>query len=83
MDDFQERSERQERAVRLAKARTAAGYESPALIAQRFPDWNINRYKAHEAGRNDFSTAAAKTYADAFGVSVQWLMLGIGKSGDK
>lgn len=77
-----ERQEREDRAARLKLARQKAGLGGPTLLADRF-DWNVNNYKAHEAGRNGFGLADAKAYAKAFGVSLQWLNFGIGSQDDE
>ncbi|MCF1449415.1 transcriptional regulator [Agrobacterium vitis] len=78
----QEHFERQERAKRLIEARKAAGLSGPKAIQERFPDWSINNYKAHESGRNGFGIADAKRYAKAFGVNLKWLQFGIGLADD-
>ncbi|MCV9960779.1 transcriptional regulator [Pararhizobium sp. BT-229] len=74
--------EKEERAKRLVQARKAAGFSGPKAIAERFPDWNINSFKAHEAGRNGFGIADAKRYARAFKVNLQWLQFGLGSPDD-
>jgi hypothetical protein len=83
MKRYQEIVEREERAKRLVEARKAAGFRGPKEIAARFPSWNLNNFKAHEAGRNGFGIADAKMYATAFGVNASWLQFGIGQPGDK
>lgn len=75
------KQEREERAARLVDARKAAGYAGPKAVADAF-GWNVNNYKAHEAGRNGFDLADAKAYARAFGVSLQWLAFGLGNQND-
>lgn len=74
--------EKEARALRLTEARKAAGYSGPKAIADQFPDWNINSYKAHESGRNGFGIADAKKYARAFKVNLQWLQFGLGSPDD-
>jgi hypothetical protein len=83
MKRYQEIAEREERSKRLVEARKAAGFRGPKEIAGRFPSWNLNNFKAHEAGRNGFGIADAKKYAKAFGVNASWLQFGIGQPGDK
>lgn len=53
-----ERREREERAERLKMARRNAGLAGPKAVAERF-GFNENVYKAHESGRNGFSSAQA------------------------
>lgn len=79
----QEQFEKEERAKRLVQARKAAGFRGPKAIAERFPDWNMNNYKAHESGRNGFGIADAKRYAKAYNVNPKWLQFGIGKPDDE
>lgn len=63
----------EERHDRLRKARIAAGFERPAEASRRF-GFNENSYRAHENGNAPFSYKAAKDYASAFRVRVEWLM---------
>ncbi len=72
MNNETERKEREERAARLVWARRNAGFRGPKDVADKF-GFNVNNYKAHEAGRNGFGLADAKAYAEAFGVSLAWL----------
>lgn len=82
MIDPTEKQERVKRAKRLVDARKAAGFSGPKAVEDRF-GWNINNYKAHEAGRNGFGLADARMYAKAFDVSLQWLNFGIGDPSDR
>jgi phage repressor protein C with HTH and peptisase S24 domain len=68
-------AERMQRAERLKEARIKSGLGGYRTLANRF-GWNENTYKAHEKGQNGFGIADAKKYADAFGVSAQWLQFG-------
>lgn len=77
-----ERKEREERAERLKQARRAAGWAGPKAVADKF-GFNENVYKAHEMGRNGFSSAQAEDYAQAFEVSKKWLYLNIGSPDDR
>ena len=70
-----EKREREERAARLVQARKAADFSSAVAAARNF-GWNENNYKAHEAGRNGFGIADARTYAEAFGTTPEWLNFG-------
>mgnify|MGYP000851157810 CR=1 FL=1 len=81
MKSDMERREREERAARLVEARKDAGFRGPQAVADRF-GFNVNTYKAHEAGRNGFGIADAKEYAKAFKVSLNWLNFGIGSKDD-
>lgn len=76
-----EKREREERAGRLVWARKEAGFKGPQQVAERF-GFNVNNYKAHEQGRNGFSAAVGEQYADAFGVSREWLYLNLGSPTD-
>lgn len=76
-----EKRERELRAARLVAARKRAKLGGSTLLAARF-GWNVNTYKAHEAGRNGFGIADAKAYAKAFGVSLPWLYFNIGSLTD-
>lgn len=72
-----EQFERAERAKRLLEARKAAGYGG-VKSASAAGGWNVNKYKAHESGRNGFGISDAKRYAKAYKVSLNWLFFGIG-----
>lgn len=76
-----ERKEREERAARLVAARKAAGHTSAVKAAEAF-GWNVNSYKAHEAGRNGFGIADARSYADAFGTTPEHLNFGSADGSD-
>lgn len=76
-----EAQERIERAARLKMARQEAGLKGPKAVSE-LTGVDINRYKAHESGRNGFGIADAKIYAKAFGVSLQWLNFNIGSITD-
>lgn len=77
-----ERKEREERAARLKWARRNAGFAGPRAVADRF-GFSENNYKAHESGRNGFSSAQSEEYAHAFEVSKKWLYLNIGSPDDQ
>lgn len=64
----EERKEREHRGAQLRLARKSAGFKGLRSLAEKYPTWNMNTYKAHESGRNGFGPAAAKKYALAFGV---------------
>ncbi len=83
MKSNQDVIEREKQAERLSRARRLAGHERLQSVAEQYPNWNMDSYKAHECGRNGFNIATAKAYADAFGVNAQWLVLGIGEAADK
>lgn len=75
MTSPRERLVREERAKRLVTARKNAKFSGPTAVCKKF-GWNINTYKAHEQGRNGFSVSDAQKYAEAFGVSADWLNYG-------
>lgn len=75
------RTERENRAARLKQARERADIGSYRKLANRF-GWNENTYKSHEQGKSSFDQVDARKYAKAFGVSVQWLFMGIGMPDD-
>lgn len=81
MSTNDEKRERELRAARLVVARKRAKLGGATLLAARF-GWNVNTYKAHEAGRNGFGIADARAYAKAFGVSLPWLYFNIGTLDD-
>lgn len=81
MQKTTERQERASRAERLVQARKRAGYKGATGVAKAL-SIDVNRYKAHEAGRNGFGIADAKLYARAFDVSPQWLNFNIGSIDD-
>jgi SOS-response transcriptional repressor LexA len=74
-------AERQQRAERLALARIRSKLGGTKKVSARF-GWNQNTYKSHDSGRTSFGLADAKKYARAFGVSTQWLYMGIGEPDD-
>ena len=61
--------------VRLRKARLAAGFKTAKMVLEKFK-WNGSTYRAHENGQNAFSADQAAIYAQAFGVSANWLFFG-------
>lgn len=63
--------------TRLKEARKAAGFEK-AMDAIRAHGWNKNTYSSNENGNRAFGRQAAEKYADAFGVSLEWLLTGRG-----
>lgn len=77
-----EDAEKEARADRLKTARKDFGrFASGVAACARF-GWNESAYKAHESGRNGFSSAAGNMYAQAFGVNPTWLYLGTGSPTD-
>lgn len=65
---------------RLRHARLAAGYRSASAAARHF-GWGDAAYRHHENGTRDYNFKQAMEYAEAFGVSVNWLLdLGMGAS---
>ena len=81
MSSDAEKFERAVRADRLKVARERANLGGIRKVTTLF-GWNENNYKAHESGRNGFGIVDTKKYAKAFGVSTQWLHLGIGDPDD-
>lgn len=63
---------------RLKSARTAAGFKTAGDAAARF-GWNKNTYASNENGNAGVSLERAADYAQAFGVSVDWLATGKGR----
>ena len=81
MSKEQDKIEREQAAARLKEARQKAGFRG-AKTAADFFQWPVEKYKAHDDGRNGFGTADARKYAKAYGVSVEWLVLGTGDAYD-
>lgn len=77
MTNSTEQREKERRAERLVQARTKANVGGAKAVSDKF-GWNVNKYKAHESGRNGFGIADAKRYAKAYNVSVAWLNFGVG-----
>lgn len=67
-------------ADRLRRARLHAGYRTATAAIDYF-SWPSSTYRAHENGQNNFNPDAAQQYAEAYGVSPAWLLLGDGKGG--
>lgn len=65
-------------ANRLHAARRAAGFKSTRDAAIRF-GWQPGLYSAHETAQRHFDVETGRVYADAFGVSLAWLMEGRGQ----
>jgi hypothetical protein len=63
---------------RLRHARLRAGLAHRFGINERF-GWSYPDYVAHERGHVALSLQAAKQYAKGFGISVEWLLYGIGE----
>ena len=61
---------------RLQVARKAAGYSSARSAAIAF-GWSYTTYAGHENGSRGFEREAQR-YAQAFSVSLEWLILGRG-----
>ena len=66
-----------ERAARLRKARKLADVPSAAEAVRRF-GFQKNSYPANENGNAAFSFELAQEYAEAYGVSAEWLYSGRG-----
>jgi transcriptional regulator with XRE-family HTH domain len=60
------------RAHRLRQARIDRGFETAAAAADAH-GWSRNTYASNENGNAPFSYRRAKEYAQAFGVSAEWL----------
>ena len=60
---------------RLRALRKQAGFETAKDAAQKY-GWNEGTYRGHEGGSREISRRAAIEYAEAFGVSVKWLLTG-------
>ena len=60
---------------RLKFARTRAGFSS-AVSCAREKNLPEVTYRAHESGTRNFRIHSAKAYAEALGVTWQWLMFG-------
>lgn len=60
---------------RLKHARRQAGFKT-ATAAIEHHGWSNSTYRAHENGQNNFKIKDAKIYADAYGVSASWLLVG-------
>lgn len=58
---------------RLRQARLARGFDTAAAAADHH-GWNRNTYASNENGNAAFSWRRAQTYAQAFGVGVDWLV---------
>lgn len=63
---------------RLRHARLRAGFNQRFAAVDRF-GWSYPDYVAHERGQSDLSLQSAKQYAKGFGVSVEWLLYGLGE----
>lgn len=68
-------SRHEKRSNRLRVAREKAGYDSAAAAAIALGK-KVSTYTSHENGTRGFKETTGRVYADAFGVSVSWLMLG-------
>jgi hypothetical protein len=63
---------------RLRHARLRAGFNRRFAAVEKF-GWSYPDYVAHECGQSDLSLQSAKQYARGFGVSVEWLLYGLGE----
>lgn len=77
MSKEQDRIEREQAAERLRQARERKGFKKATTAANNF-GWPVETYKAHDSGRNGFSTADARKYARAYACNLEWLVLGTG-----
>lgn len=64
-------------AERLRRAREKAGYRTATDAINKLK-WPSSAYRAHENGQNNFRADTAEQYAEAYGVSAAWLLLGDG-----
>ena len=64
---------------RLRKAREGAGHKTATDAIDHF-GWKSSTYRAHENGQNNFRVDDASTYADAYGVTAAWLLIGEDKN---
>lgn len=62
-------------ADRLRCAREDAGYRTATAAIEKFK-WPSSSYRAHENGQNNFNPETAQQYAEAYGASAAWLLLG-------
>ena len=60
---------------RLKKARLNAGFKTASAAIETL-NWHSSTYRAHENGQNNFKVDNAKIYAEAYGVSASWLIMG-------
>lgn len=60
---------------RLKFIREISGYPT-AMQAARMYGWCYATYKSHEAGINPITEKAARKYAEAYGISMKWLLYG-------
>lgn len=60
---------------RLRRARYEAGYEHASEAAKE-AGWAPSTYSAHENGNRGFKRDVARTYAEFFGVKLDWLLTG-------
>ena len=77
---FMQIADMQEIASRLRWARKQAGYETATDAAHAF-GWAVPTYSAHENGSRGLRVDKARRYAQAFRVSLLWLLTGEGTPG--
>lgn len=61
--------------IRLRQARESAGFRTATLAIEKFR-WRSSTYRAHENGQNKYCVDDAEKYAEAYGVSASWLLMG-------
>lgn len=61
---------------RLRQAREQLGYRYRTEAARAFPNVEVETLRSHETGRRGIELEAAKVYAAAFRINLQWLMHG-------
>jgi len=71
-----------QRHERLRSARLAAGFGSAAEAARHF-GWRPAAYRHHENGTSGFRSDRGAEYARAYGVSVEWLVFGVGAPAER
>jgi phage repressor protein C with HTH and peptisase S24 domain len=71
-----------EMSERLKLARERAGFDTATAAAARY-GWTETTYRHHENGTRNFPKPKAITYARAFRVSPEWLLLGTGDGGKR
>lgn len=64
-------------ADRITAARKGAGFRSRRAATDEF-DWPFDTYVSHEMGRRNPNRSTLRKYASAFGVTLNWLLTGLG-----
>jgi hypothetical protein len=67
-------------AGRLRALRQAKGYQSAREAAEAL-SWDLELYRAHEAGTRQIDHTSASAYGKGYGMDPSWILFGVWQAG--